>query len=58
VDCFLDGMVDMTYPLTFYVRTLPPDVGGCATSPLNKHKGTTHAIKLKIHRGWWNNPKP
>jgi hypothetical protein len=22
------------YPLTFYVRTLPPDVGGCANGPV------------------------
>jgi hypothetical protein len=24
----------MTYPLTFYVHTLPPDVGGCANGPV------------------------
>ena len=24
----------MTYPLTFYVKTLPPDVGGCSNGPV------------------------
>lgn len=33
----------ITYPLVFYVKTLPPGVGGCANGPviriLEKYRG-------------------
>lgn len=49
----------MTYPLTFYVDSLPAGVGGCANGPviriLKKYRGDIGILKHEIEhvRQWW-----
>jgi hypothetical protein len=49
----------MQYPLTFYVDSLPPGIGGCANGPviriLKKYKGDRGLLchELEHVKQWW-----